>query len=117
MLRSEQVPPLHPGTILAEDFLEPLRLSGRALACALQVSHTRVAMILRGEGAITADTAVRLGRYFDTSPWFWMNLQVRFDLDMAERTTPHPAARIRPADAGSDLAWLGAGRGKEKISW
>ncbi len=117
MVRCEELPPLHPGTILAEDFLEPLRLSGRALACALQVSHSRVAMILRGESAITADTAVRLGRYFDTSPWFWMNLQVRFDLDMAERTTPHPAARIRPADVGSDLAWLTGEEGEGKIPW
>ncbi|WP_312318841.1 HigA family addiction module antitoxin [Stenotrophomonas sp.] len=116
MLRSEEVPPLHPGIILAEDFLEPLRLSGRALACALQVSHTRIAMILRGESAITADTAIRLGRYFDISPWFWMNLQVRFDLEMAEGTTPYPAARIRPADVGSDLAWLIGGDDKA-IEW
>lgn len=93
-----------------------IRLSGGALACALQVSRTRVAMILRGEGAVTADAAVRSGRYFDTSPWFCMNLQVRFDLDMSERTTPHPAARIRPADVGSDLAWL-SGRDRKTISW
>ncbi len=105
MFRSEEVPPLHPGTILAEDFMVPMRLSGRALACALHVSHTRIAAIMRGTTAITADTAMRLGCYFNTSPWFWMNLQVRFDLEMAERAKPHPTANIRPAPDEQAEAW------------
>ncbi len=95
-LRSEQLPPLHPGDILTEDFMRPLKLSNRALACAIGVSPTRIATIASRKAAITADTAIRLGRYFDTSPWFWMNLQVRFELDMAEQQVPHPTARIEP---------------------
>ncbi len=113
MLRSEQVPPLHPGTILSEDFMVPMRLSGRALACALNVSHTRVASIMRGTAAITADTALRLGYYFNTSAWFWMNLQVRFDLEMAERERPHPTAGICPAGNDLETGWWTGNDGGE----
>jgi len=99
---SEQTPPLHPGEILRDDFMRPNRLSNRALACALHVSSTRIAGIVRGTSAITADTAHRLGVYFDTSPWFWMNLQVRFDLEMAELQVPHPTRRIVPLPTSID---------------
>ncbi len=100
-LRSEHLPPLHPGDILTEDFMRPLKLSGRALACAIGVSHTRIATIASRKAAITADTAIRLGQYFDTSPWFWMNLQVRFDLDTAQV----PAGRILPDSCEELRTW------------
>lgn len=79
--------------------MRPLKLSGRALACAIGVSHTRIATIASRKAAITADTAIRLGQYFNTSPWFWMNLQVRFDLEMAgvhtDRILPHNCEALR----------------------
>ncbi len=100
-LRSDQHPPLHPGDILTEDFMRPLKLSGRALACAIGVSHTRIATIASRKAAITADTAIRLGQYFDTSPWFWMNLQVRFDLETAQV----PAGRILPHSCEEVRTW------------
>lgn len=109
MPRRKHQPPLHPGKILAEDFMAPLKLTGRALALALRVSPTRVSAILRGDGAISPDTAVRLGHYFGTSPWFWMNLQVRFELESIDRERPHPAARIRPVQLGEEATWLTGG--------
>lgn len=97
-------PPLHPGTILLEDFMQPNRLTRRALADALHVSNTRIVSITRGTAAITIDTAIRLGHYFNTSPWFWMNLQVRFDLEMAEQQTPAPTEHIVPLPQFMDPA-------------
>ncbi|WP_312320522.1 HigA family addiction module antitoxin [Stenotrophomonas sp.] len=105
---SEPLPPLHPGQILAEDFMAPRCINGRVLAGALQVSHSRIFNIVSHRSAITADTALRLARYFNTSPWFWMNLQIRFDLEVAEQQVPHPAARITPLEAaavGDDDRW------------
>lgn len=85
--------------------MRPLKLSGRALACAIGVSHTRIATIASCKAAITADTAIRLGQYFDTSPWFWMNLQVRFDLEMAQAQAPRATARIQPHSCGELHTW------------
>lgn len=104
-LRSEHVPPLHPGDILTEDFMRPLKLSYRALACAIGVSPTRIATIASGKAAVTADTAIRLGRYFDTSPWFWMNLQVRFDLETAQEQASESTERILRYDSRGLPAW------------
>ena len=75
----------HPGEILREEFMKPLGLSGNALALALRVPATRIGDILRTEKprAITADTAVRLARYFGTTPEFWLNLQSAYDLSIA----------------------------------
>jgi antitoxin HigA-1 len=70
----------HPGEMLAEEFLKPLGLSVNALAMALRVPATRMGAIVKGERAVTADTALRLGRFFGTSPEFWMNLQAMHDL-------------------------------------
>ena len=117
MYRSEEIPPLHPGLILQEDFLRPNRISGRALAIALRVSPSRVANIVAGKTAITADTAFRLARYFDTSPWFWMNLQVRFELELAEQQVPHPAARIEPLPIFLDPGVPALPQSKEWGAW
>jgi antitoxin HigA-1 len=72
--------PVHPGEILREDFLVPLEMSVNALALALNVPATRLHEIVKERRGITADTAFRLSRYFDTSPEFWMNLQTTYDL-------------------------------------
>lgn len=73
----------HPGEILREDFLEPLGMSVNALALNLRVPATRIGAIAKGERAVSADTALRLARFFRTSPEFWMNLQAMHDLTKA----------------------------------
>ena len=73
-------PPVHPGEILREDYLIPLEMSAGKLAKALGVPRTRIERLTREETALTADTAMRLGKYFGTSPDFWMNLRVSFEL-------------------------------------
>jgi antitoxin HigA-1 len=73
----------NPGEVLAEEFLAPLGLSANALALALRVPATRVGAILKGHRAVSADTALRLGRYFGTSPEFWLHLQTSHDLSKA----------------------------------
>jgi addiction module HigA family antidote len=77
------MPPIHPGEVLAEELAE-LGLSARAFADALGVPHNRIAAILRGQRAITADTALRLATYFGTSPNFWLNLQQAYELKQVE---------------------------------
>ncbi|KVD24657.1 hypothetical protein WI80_24415 [Burkholderia ubonensis] len=72
--------PIHPGEILREEFLTPLEMSVNALALALNVPATRLHEIVKERRGITADTAYRLARYFDTSPEFWLNLQATYDL-------------------------------------
>lgn len=74
----------HPGEVLREEFLKPLGLSANALALALRVPVTRVNDIARERRSITADTALRLARYFGTSPEFWLNLQQAYDLSKVE---------------------------------
>jgi addiction module HigA family antidote len=78
-----RLPPLHPGEVLREEFLQPLGLSAYALAKALHVPVNRVTAILAGERRISADTALRLARFFGTSPEFWINLQGAHDLELA----------------------------------
>ena len=75
----------HPGEVLAEEFLKPLGLSVNALAMALHVPATRVGAIVKGERAVTADTALRLARFFGTSPEFWVNMQAMHDLTKARQ--------------------------------
>ena len=82
--RDERVPPLHPGEILAEEFLKPLGLSQYRLAEAIHVPRRRINEIVLGTRSISADTALRLARYFGTSDRFWLNLQATYDLE-AER--------------------------------
>jgi len=81
------MPPIHPGETLREDFLKPLGLTANRLATELFVPVTRVNDLVRGRRSITADTALRLARYFGTTPQFWMNLQSNYDLELAQSTT------------------------------
>ena len=74
------LPPVHPGEILREEYLIPLNMSAGALAKRLNVPRTRIERIAKEETAITPDTALRLAKFFRTSPEFWMNLQDSFDL-------------------------------------
>ena len=76
--------PIHPGEILLEDFMQPLGISQYALAKAISVPARRINEIVHGNRSITADTALRLGRYFSVDPQSWMNLQSHYDLEMAE---------------------------------
>ncbi len=95
--RTKIIPPIHPGETLREDFLKPLGLSANRLAIELMVPVTRINDIARGKRAITADTALRLARYFGTTPQFWMNLQANYDLEMAQDARGQDiVGRIRP---------------------
>ena len=91
--------PVHPGEILSDD-LEELSMSATALAHALAVPTNRVTAILKGQRGITADTALRLSRYFGTSPQLWLNLQKTFELRQAEiESGQEIAERVRPRAA------------------
>jgi antitoxin HigA-1 len=93
-------PPIHPGEVLREDFLRPLGMSQYALAKALGVAEIRISEIVNGKRAISPDTALRLGRYFGTSPEFWLGMQTTFDLERArERLGAAIEARVQPRAA------------------
>jgi addiction module HigA family antidote len=80
----DRLPPTHPGEILREEFLVPLGMSSHELALALRVSPTRINDIVNEKRGITADTALRLSRYFGTTSRFWMNMQASWELEVAE---------------------------------
>ena len=84
MTASRKIPPVHPGEILMEEFLRPMGLSQNRLANDLGVPPRRINEIVLGKRRITADTALRLARYFDMSPQFWLGLQMDYDLDVEE---------------------------------
>ena len=81
-----RLPPVHPDKILRDEFLTPMRISVSELANAIKVPRSRANDIVLGRRGITADTAMRFGRYFGMSPECWINLQARYDLDVANRT-------------------------------
>jgi antitoxin HigA-1 len=93
---ARKLPPIHPGEILREEFLLPLELTPYAVAQACGVPRTRIERLVREETPVTADTALRLGKYFGTTPSFWMNLQARYDLEVAEDATAADIRRIKP---------------------
>ncbi len=78
----KKLAPIHPGEVLLEEFLDPLRISQYRLATDISVSPRRINEIVHGKRAITAGTALRLARYFGTSERFWLNLQARYDLEV-----------------------------------
>jgi antitoxin HigA-1 len=90
----------HPGEVLAEEFLKPLGMSANALALALRVPANRIGAIVKGERAVTADTALRLGRYFGMDPVFWLNLQTLHELSKTTKEQGREIAReVRPRAA------------------
>ena len=95
--------PVHPGEILREEFLVPLSMSANALAVALRVPAPRINDVVRERRGVTADTALRLARFFGTSEAFWMGLQDDYDLAMARKTLNETLASITPMTAGSLL--------------
>jgi antitoxin HigA-1 len=80
----DKLMPVHPGEVLLEEFLKPMNLSQNQMALALRVPARRINEIIHGKRRITADTALRLARYFNMSPRFWLGLQMDYDLDVAE---------------------------------
>ena len=93
-----ELDPVHPGKVLRHDFMEPFALSSNALARALGVTPARVNEIVRGRRGITAETALRLARYFGTDAQSWMNLQDRYELAVAERAVADALSAIRPRE-------------------
>jgi len=97
---TKKLKPVHPGEILREEFMAPLGLSMNRVAMDLRVPVTRIADIVNEKRGITADTALRFARYFKNSPTFWMNLQTRYDLEVAEDEIAHKVERdVRPLEA------------------
>lgn len=86
-MNKRDLPPIHPGEVLLEDFMKPLGLSQYALAKAIGVPPRRINQIVHGQRAITADTALRLARYFGVNAQSWMNLQTHHDLEQAQLAT------------------------------
>ena len=87
---------IHPGEILREEFLVPLKMSPYALAKAIGVPRTRIERIVREEIGITTDTALRLSKFFGTTARFWMNMQASYELEMAEKEPPPGLDAIKP---------------------
>jgi antitoxin HigA-1 len=85
-MAEDRLKPVHPGEVLLEEFLKPMGLSQNRLALDIRVPARRINEIVHGQRRITADTALRLAKYFDMSPQFWLGLQMDYDLDVAEDT-------------------------------
>ena len=95
-----RLPPVHPGEVLREELLVPLAISINRLGRDLRVPVTRMSEIVNGRRGITADTALRLARYFETTAEFWMSLQAAYDLDVAQRASADRIARdVNPREA------------------
>jgi addiction module HigA family antidote len=105
MARAALLAPIHPGEVLREELMEPMGLSIHRLARELRVPPTRISEIVNERRAITADTALRLARYFGSTPQFWMNLQATYDLEVETRRSATRIAReIDPRPAQSSEA-------------
>lgn len=89
---TDRIDPVHPGEVLSEDFLKPMGISAYRLSRSIHIDQTRISEVIHGKRSITADTALRLGRFFGTSPDFWLNIQNRYDLE------------IKRLEIGDDLA-------------
>jgi addiction module HigA family antidote len=94
---TKKLPPIHPGEILREEFLVPMSLSPYAVALAVGVPRTRIERLAHEQTAVTADTALRLGRFFGTTAAFWMNLQARYEIERATDDLGTSLAKIKPA--------------------
>jgi addiction module HigA family antidote len=92
--------PMHPGEVLREDFLRPMNLPPHAVARAVGVPRTRIERLANEQTAVTADTALRLARYFGTSPAFWMGMQAQYDL---ERAQDEMGAKLRKITSVRDV--------------
>ncbi len=98
-MTSSILPPLHPGEILREEYLLPLGLSAGSLARRLNVPRTRIERLAAGQTAVTPDTALRLAKFFGTSPEFWMNMQAGYDIKIEAVAKKAELARIKALEA------------------
>ena len=96
MAKSKRLPPVHPGEVLREDFLKPMTLTPYAVAQACCIPRTRIERLAREETSVTADTALRLARYFGTTAGFWMGMQTQYDLERAQDQLTGKLERIAP---------------------
>ncbi|MFG1247633.1 HigA family addiction module antitoxin [Xanthobacter flavus] len=103
-MTAHPLPPVHPGEILREEFLAPLGLTAYALAAELKVPRTRIERLEREETSVTADTALRLARYFGTSAEFWLNLQTLHDVQVEQDRLGEELAAIRPREGAGEPA-------------
>ena len=92
----DKLTPVHPGEVLMEDFIEPLGITQHKVAVAIDVPPRRINEIVHGKRRITADTALRLARYFGTTDLFWINLQNRYDLEIERDSLGESLNRIEP---------------------
>ena len=92
----DKLAPIHPGEVLMEDFIEPLGITQHKVAVAIDVPPRRINEIVHGKRRITADTALRLARYFGTTDLFWVNLQNRYDLEIERDALGEALDRIEP---------------------
>ncbi|NEE03947.1 HigA family addiction module antitoxin [Phytoactinopolyspora halotolerans] len=95
----ERIAPIHPGEVLMDEFLEPLGVTQHHLAISIGVPPRRINEIVHGKRRVTADTALRLARYFGTTDRFWLNLQTRFDLEVEKDHLGDALDGIRPLSA------------------
>ena len=96
MTKTKKLPNVHPGEVLEEEFLKPLRITQYRLAKDIRVPVTRIAEICKGKRGITADTALRLAKYLGTTPKFWLGLQEDYDLEEGSRVKAEEIDGIRP---------------------
>ena len=92
----ERIAPIHPGEILQEDFLIPMNVSAYRLAKETYMDQTRVSEILKGKRSVTIDTALRLAKFFGTTPEFWVNIQTQYDKETKEDEIADELSRIHP---------------------
>lgn len=97
----KKISPMHPGELLLEEFLKPMGITPNALAIAIGVPANRIQLIVRGQRAITADTALRLSRYLGLTEGYWLNAQARYDLLVAREAIAQDLARIEPRTKAS----------------
>lgn len=103
MKTTKKLAPVHPGKVLREEFLKPLNLMPYAVAAALGVPRTRIERLAREETPVTADTALRLGKFLKTTPAFWMNMQAQFDLETAEDKLAPEIKKIEAYEAAQPV--------------
>ncbi len=113
---TKKLAPVHPGEILREEFLIPMKLTPYGLAQALRVPRTRIERLAQEKTSLSADTALRLARYFGTTPDFWANLQTQFDLERASDIASQEIVRIEPAVKRAVLR-ADKGHGRDRHGW
>jgi len=92
----KKIPNIHPGEILSEDFLKPMGITAYKLAKETKIDQTRISEIIKGKRSITVDTSLRLSKFFENSPEFWINIQSHYDLEEKKKEMANVLKKIRP---------------------